>query len=112
MSLPKLMRKSAEKALEEFCRHWLPPRPEDAEHLICRLEGEEFTLLAVTRAAGAGILERPLAQLRFHHELGQWSLHYPDEEGHWKLCLNTPPTLHIGKLLAYLEADPLGFFRG
>ncbi|WP_291316591.1 DUF3024 domain-containing protein [Desulfuromonas sp.] len=52
----------------------------------------------------------PLAQFRFHSELGQWTLHYPGAQNRWHIFLNAGPTLNLERLLRHLDEDPLNLF--
>lgn len=110
MSLPELLRKRAEKLLLEFCRQAaddeLRPR-----HLRYRIEGRQINLFEVRRCRQQphDHQQLPMAQIRYTPELNQWTLHHQNGE-HWQLYLNVNPTLELGKLLAAIKQDPLGYF--
>ncbi|BCR06948.1 hypothetical protein DESUT3_40170 [Desulfuromonas versatilis] len=112
MALPELVRKSAEKLLDRYCAQKVP---EDFGHrlkVIYEIEGDAITLVALRFGpVQAGLPQRvPVAQLRYIALLGQWTLHYPSGEQRWVFYQNAPPSLHLGKLLQHLDADPLGLF--
>lgn len=112
MPLPELVRRSAEKILSRYCAERVLPCARDQVRLSFRLCDDHVTLYA-ERAAAEGSGEwtaAPVARFRFSHELGQWSLHYPDGERRWRFYLNVGPSLDLGKLLRHLDADPLHLF--
>lgn len=112
MSLPELVRLSAEKIFTRYCEEHAPACACDQGRLSFHLQDDHITLFAEQPAASAsseGVVS-PLARFRFSHELGQWTLHYPDDERRWRFYLNVGPSLDLGKLLKHLDADPLNLF--
>lgn len=112
MPLPQLVRRSAEKILTRYCEAHAPRCACDQRRLFFRIQDDHITLFAESPPAsgsGEGVAS-PLARFRFSHELGQWTLHYPDREQRWRFYLNVSPSLDLGKLLVHLDADPLHHF--
>jgi len=112
MALPELVRRSAHKILTLYCsgHHYSGNR--DEMRLSFSIRDDHATLFA-GRADTAGSeagAATPVARFRFSHELGQWTLHYPDREQRWRFYLNVGPSLDLGKLLQHLDADPLHLF--
>lgn len=110
MNLPELVGRNAERSLTRFCES----NNRGESHLPrLRYSVNEDICILWQLASRSGELERehPLAQLRYHDSLGQWTLHYLDAEGRWRLYLNSGPTLDIDKLLRHLQDDPFQFFQ-
>jgi hypothetical protein len=114
MALPELVRRSAEKILTQYCAGDLFPNIRGEMRLSFSIRDDHVTLFAEqadAEGSGDGI-PAPVARFRFSHELGQWTLHYPDREQRWRFYLNVGPSLDLGKLLQHLDADPLHLFWG
>jgi len=112
MPLPQLVRLSAEKILIRYCAEHAPLCACDQRRLSFHIQDDHITLFAERPPAsgnGKGVAS-PLARFRFSHELGQWTLHYPDCEQRWRFYLNACPALDLGRLLQHLDADPLHLF--
>ena len=109
MALPELVKLRAERLLEAYCGIARPRQLADVK-LYSIFEGSCIILWLDVAVAGASESDQPLAQLRYHDILSQWTLHYHDDEGRWRLYLNCPPTLDLEKLLEHLDADPLRLF--
>lgn len=112
MSLPELVRLSAEKIFTRYCEDHVPVCACAQRRLSFHLRDDHITLFAEQPAvsvSGERVVS-PLARFRFSHELGQWTLHYPDDEQRWRFYLNVGPSLDLGKLLKHLDADPLHLF--
>jgi len=109
MPLPELIMRRAERLLDAYCAVARPHQLDDVR-LHVGFEGAAVTLTLDPAHSGALEAVHPLAQLRYHEILGQWTLHYLDDQGRWKLCLNCPPALDLAKLLEHLDADPLRLF--
>ncbi len=112
MALPELVRKSAEKHLDRYCAQKVPQGFRDRLKITYAIEGETITLSALqVDPTQPGSWQRvPVAQFRYIALLQQWSLHYPNGRQRWVFYQNAPPTLHFGKLLQHLDADPLRLF--
>ena len=111
MSLPELLRRSAEKQLAEFCRERSAKEGTESR-VVFRMTEDHATLFlenVTAKADGAGDLT-PVARLRFDSMLNQWTLHYPAGENRWAFYLNAGPALDLGKLLYPLGQDPLHLF--
>lgn len=112
MTLPQLTRKTAEKLLDQWCQRRNARASEIHGFFFYRFDGDAISLFEeVDDISGSGRSVIPRAQLRYHSELGQWSLHERRSDGSWRLCLNAPLSLHLGRLLRYVEDDPLRQFR-
>jgi len=109
MSLPELIKRRAERLLDGYCAAPRPHQQLDVR-LHSRFEEDGVTIWLDPALCGASETCQPLAQLRYHEVLGQWTLHYRDEEGRWKLYLNCAPSLDLEKLLGQLDSDPLRLF--
>lgn len=104
--LPELVRKSAEKSLQEFSSVPIqrsghdyaitPTVLTDGFELLVSLVGQDQTL--------------SLARLLFSPELGQWTLHRPRTESRWSFVPEAGGSLDLNKLLKYLKDDPLNIF--
>lgn len=104
VSLPELVQRKADKSLARFCR-------ECAVHRLRYSGGDGvYIIWQLATNAGRTAAERPVAQLRYQQQLGQWSLHYCRPDGRWRLYLNSGPTLDLDKLLEHLALDPYQTF--
>lgn len=114
MSLPELVRKSAEKLFQTYCRERAPSHADEGARLGFRIRGDGITLFEelIDQNSAAGMLATPIARFRFCRELNQWTLHYPDQERRWRFYLNIGPSLDLGKLLRHLDEDPTRTFWG
>lgn len=112
MSLPELVRLSAEKIFSRYCEERTPVCSCDQGRLSFRIQDDHITLFAEQPATPVDRqgTTSPLARFCFSHELGQWTLHYPDDEQRWRFYLNVGPSLDLSKLLKHLDADPLNVF--
>jgi hypothetical protein len=112
MALPELIRRSAEKILTRYCSGHLFSGNRDEMRLTFDSRDDHITLFAERTDSGnstAGV-SAPVARFRFSHELGQWTLHYLDDDQRWRFYLNVSPSLDLGKLLQHLDTDPLHLF--
>ena len=104
--IPELVYRSAEKTLQEFCSQ--PLFRSGHQHLVLMEPcGEGFELLVSRFDHDRQI---PLARLLYCVELQQWALHRPREAGRWSYVPEAGGTLDVGRLLRYLEHDPLNIF--
>ena len=112
MALPELVRRSAEKILTRYCAGHLFSANRDVMRLSFSIRDDHVTLFAepADTAGSEAEVANPVARFRFSHELGQWTLHYPDREQRWRFYLNVGPSLDLGKLLQHLDAGPLHLF--
>jgi len=108
--LPELLKRQAEKLLDEFCRQ-AAHDPYQPRILRFRVDGLSIFLFEIRRHRHDPDkhTEFSMARLRYTPELNQWSLHYQHDD-RWKLYLNIQPTLELGRLLKTLKQDPLGYF--
>ena len=106
MAVPELVSRGAEKQLNDFCREQNAASRCESGCLTWEPEAGGLTLTLVRPSLSA----TPLARFRYSAELGQWTLHYHDAEGHWRLYLNAGATLEFGRLLKAVDADPFHFF--
>lgn len=104
MPLPELVQRKADKCLTRFCR-------ESTAHPL-RFSSDDgvYILWQLATSSGAATADRPVAQLRYQPQLGQWTLHYHGADGRWRLYLNSGPTLELDKLLEHLASDPYQTF--
>ena len=114
MAIPELVLKSAERLLTRYCAGRIPPCPRNQVRVSFQVRDEAITLTEERPdlASPGRWLGVPVAQFRFHAELLQWTLHYPDHARRWIFYPNVPPTLDLGRLLRHLDADPLHLFWG
>lgn len=112
MALPELVRKSAEKQLSRYCARKVPECVRHRLRLSYEIDGDVITLTAVrAEPHQSGQWQRvPVAQFRYVADLQQWTMHYTDARKRWFFYQNASPTLHLGKLLQHLDADPLRLF--
>ncbi len=114
MALPELVRKSAEKILARYCAAKEPPGIPGQGRIRFNIRDDHITLYAEEQGAFSDPPCRrtasPVAQFRYNHDLGQWTLHYPDRDHTWRFYLNAGPALDLTKLLRHLDEDPLGIF--
>jgi len=112
MALPELVRRSAEKLFSRYCTGQLPSGHREEMRLSFGIHGDHVTLFAESTDTGCAgtAVARAVARFRFNAELGQWTLHYPDQEQRWRLYLNVGPSLDLGRLLKHVDADPLNIF--
>ncbi|PLX93829.1 MAG: hypothetical protein C0621_06645 [Desulfuromonas sp.] len=114
MPIPELVKRQAEKLLTTYCQQRVPDCMRNQLRIDFRIRDNMATLYEerVLPSSPDQWLTTLIAQLRFHPELDQWTLHYADRSGKWHPYLNVPPTLNFSKLLEALDSDPLGFFWG
>ncbi|HKJ04222.1 MAG TPA: DUF3024 domain-containing protein [Geopsychrobacteraceae bacterium] len=114
MPLPQLLKKKAEKLLEEYCRSRVPSWLEEELRLNFTIDDESATVYQERRRCQGACewLRVPLAQFRYSEILNQWTLHHYDENQQWRFYLNISPNLDIGKLIKAVDDDPLGYFWG
>ena len=114
MTLPELVRRSAEKLLDEYCDRSTPSCPLAGPRIFYRFGGDAVTIFSEQRSCGeaASRAATAVAQFRYSRELRQWTLHYADQHQRWHFYLNAAPTLDPGKLLKHLDDDPLHVFWG
>jgi hypothetical protein len=112
MTLPALVRKSAEKLLARFCAERIPPCAREQLRLGFAIHDDQITLFEERPAPSdpSARAATPIARFRYSHDLGQWTLHYPDRQRRWRFYLNAGPSLDLRKLLRHLDADPLHLF--
>ena len=104
-SIPELVRKSAAKTLQEFCLEPLL-RSGHAYFFAAEAIPDGFEL----SVALTGHQPISLARLRFSPELAQWTLHRPRSENRWSYVPEAGGSLDLGKLLRYVQDDPLNVF--
>lgn len=109
MTLPELVLRKAEKSLALFCKA-KPREGSVVPRLRFSREEQVYILWQIAVRGGEPATDLPVAQLRYHDVLGQWTLHYPGADGHWRLYLNCGPTLDLDKLLHHLKLDPFQTF--
>lgn len=114
MAIPELVRKSAERILEKYCREKVPPCLTRQARLRFHVREDQITLFAerILPDRPDEWVAAPVAQLRFNREINQWTLHYPDRRGGWRFYLSAGPSLHLEKLLRHLDEDPMRVFWG
>jgi Protein of unknown function (DUF3024) len=108
MALPELVQRKAEKSLKLFCGEGIGK--EGSPQLRFSRDGTTFMIWQLAPRSGGPEADLPVAQLRYHDVLGQWTLHYPGGDGRWRLYLNSGPTLDLDKLLQHLKLDPFQTF--
>ena len=114
MALPELLKKRADKLLEEYCRTRVPSWLKEEMRLDYVIEGEFATIFQERRRCqGSSEWFRfPMAQFRYTESLSQWTLHHCNEDQQWRLYLQASPNLDLSKLIQAVDDDPLGFFWG
>ncbi len=114
MPLPQLVQASAERIFRRYCREKaLPCSCACADlRLNFSLRDDSVTLFLERQSfpSAAKGPTRPVAQFRYSHDLGQWTLYYPDPHREWLFYLNAGPSLNLDRLLIHLDRDPFGFF--
>lgn len=114
MPLPQLLKKRAEKLLDEYCRTRIPSWLKDELRLKFTIAEDSATVFQERRRC-QGTCEwfrTPLAQFRYSESLNQWTLHHYETHQQWRLYLNINPSLDLNKLIQAVDDDPLGFFWG
>ncbi|PLY03759.1 MAG: hypothetical protein C0624_06575 [Desulfuromonas sp.] len=109
MELPELVRKNAEKHLDDLCLR-LNNDPGEESLFGYKVEGEALTLYS-RQVQCQQMVTHPVARFRFSGELGQWALQSFDEQQRWRPYLNAGPSLNLAQLIVHVEQDPFGFFR-
>ena len=101
MALPELVHRSAEKILTRYCFGPPPASVRDQRRLSFSIRDDQVTLFAErAECTGCGTqAAAPVARFRFNHELGQWTLHYPDGERRWRFSRGRCPTRSCRPLL-------------
>jgi hypothetical protein len=108
-ALPELLQRRATKLLDSFCAE-AARHPQEPRRLDYRIEGEQLSLFETLRSCCGNHQQVPIARIRFHPQLNQWTLHHRQGE-RWPLYLNVTPSLDLGKLLTAIRQDPWGDFR-
>lgn len=103
-----LIRKRAEKLLEEYC-----------QCRVVRLEKPQVRLIWESLIDGYQLVEQyfdghrlqqqAIARFIYQPELCQWSLHQRQHD-RWQFCSNISPNLNLQKLIDFVDADPFGMF--
>ena len=114
MPLPELLKKRAEKLLDEYCRTRVPSWLKEEMRLDFSIEDNSATVFQERRRCQGSCewFRFPLAQFRYTSALNQWTLHHYDDNQHWQLYLNVSPSLDLSRLILAVDEDPLGFFWG
>jgi hypothetical protein len=116
MTIPELIRGSAEKQIRDYCERRVPARARHQVRLEAVTDGNTITI--VERRApwrpeyGSEWSTRGMVRFRYEPRLGAWSLFWADRHGHWHRYDFAKPSLDVGVLLAEVERDPTSIFWG
>ena len=114
MPLPELTRRLVEQKLGEFCECRIPLDARDQVRLSFSFRGNSVTLFE-ERAPWRGEGEwskKPIAQLRFDADKGEWRLYGADRNGKWHSYPDLEPTAKLEDVIAEIDADPTFIFWG
>jgi hypothetical protein len=112
MSLPQLLKKSADKLLSAYCAEQNRHREKPRTRLSYRIASNRVTLLEERHCCScpSACHTRPVAQFRYQQDLMQWTLHYFGPGRNWVFYLNFGPNLDLSKILRHVDKDPFGMF--
>jgi len=103
-----LVRKRAEKLLDEYCRSRVVRIEKPQVRLIWESLPDGYQLVEQS-FDGHVLRQQAIARFIYQPELRQWSLHQRQEE-RWQFCSNISPNLNLQKLIDFVDADPFGPF--
>lgn len=103
-------------AVQTYCESRVPPDLRNEIRIECTRRGSSITILERRPPwkpdLGTEWSETTVAQLRYEHSAGGWSLYCADSRGRWHVFDDVRPSKTVEPLLAVVEADPTGIFWG
>ena len=114
MSLSELTKKQVEKKLGSYCKEKAVAHIRDELRLDFTFRGNTVTLFEERPAFGKPEtwVENLIAQFRFNPLTKEWTLYWADRNSRWHLYDKVGPTMNFEVLLAEVDKDPTGIFRG
>jgi hypothetical protein len=114
MPLSELTKKQVEKKLGSFCKEKARANLNGELHLDFTFRGNTVTLFERHTAfrKPETWVESVIAQFRFNPLTKEWTLYWADRNSKWHLYDKVGPTTNFEALLAKVDKDPAGIFRG
>ncbi len=114
MALPELISQAVETRLKAYYERRVPPHAKKQVRMDVAVHGNNVTL-TVSRAVFGNPkkwIRSPIAQLRYDHNPGEWSLYCSDQNGHWHPYRHAEPAKDVGALFGAMDTDETGVFWG
>jgi hypothetical protein len=103
------------RLVQQFCAYYWPAKFHEEVRGEYHLRGVQLTLCE-TRVPWDGKgewIHSPIAQLRYRTETTDWTLHWPDGDSRWhRYDEGNVSSGSVAQLLAEVEEDPTGIFKG
>jgi len=114
MPIPVLQNKFLEIRLTEFSDKRIPVEVQDQVKISFSFRGNSVTLFEerpsfMDKNTWSKI---PIAQIKYEHGSGEWTLFSADRNGKWNKYLDLYPTTDFEAILNEIDQDPTGFFWG
>lgn len=114
-SVPVLVKTLAEKKIDAFLKKRLPSWATDQIRLSYAFRGNAVTIFEHRVPWRKGDTESSVmsvAQLRYDAKRGMWTLYCADRNSRWHEYTDVAPSRDVDGLLAEIDSDPTGIFRG
>lgn len=115
MPLPDAIRPQAELMLFAYCQARTPTSTRNECRLAFRTRLNTMTLYECHGPWNPKFPKNSrdsIAQFRYDPEDKVWTLYWADEQEKWHLYDQVEPTPELARLIAEVDADPLGVFFG
>ena len=114
MALSDTVKHQVESELKAFCERRVPPHIRDKVNLTFGFRGNSATLYENRPRWNDPTewIHMAIAQFRFNHSTGRWTLYCADRNNKWHQYLDVEPTSRFERLLDEVNADPTGIFFG
>jgi hypothetical protein len=116
MSLPDLVRRSAEGKVRAFCERRIPADARDEVRLEFSVRGNAIAIIERRPPwrvdFGPEWSSMKIAQLRYDAATQTWSLWWADRNERWNSYWDVDPTPDIDDLLREIGEDPTAVFWG
>jgi len=112
--LPVLVRQAIDRKLTAFYARRLPAEVLDEIRLFHTVRGNSVTLIEARPPFldPSEWSQLRVAQFRYDHDTGTWTLYYADRNSRWHPYWDMEPTRKIDDLIREVDEDPTGIFWG
>jgi hypothetical protein len=115
MPLPVLVKTLVEKKVGEYCKRKVPVHILDKVNLSYKIRGNTVSIFENRAPWHPDMKEwtsMPVAQIRYDHSSGKWTLYCADRNDRWHEYWDIEPTKNIDAILKEIDEDPTGIFWG
>jgi hypothetical protein len=116
MSLPELVRRTAESKVAAFCDRRVPAHARDEVRLEYSILGDAVTIVECRPPwrvdFGPEWTSMKIAQLRYDAKTKTWTLWWADRAERWDRYWDVDASPNIDELLSEIDEDPTGIFWG